>query len=93
MSEGDAGGVGFKGVLAMTWTTDRPTQPGYYVFKHAACWPLYFVRIQQGSWQLAQNPEWLYCSGLPGLAYGDMQDGPLENIHGKWFGPIPEPAA
>ena len=40
----------------MNWTTERPTEPGYYVFKHAACWPLYFVRVDVGKWQLSQNP-------------------------------------
>lgn len=75
-----------------TWTDERPTQPGYYCFKHPACWPLYFVHVSLGDWRLSQNPEWLYCAGLPDhVPTTDMRNGPLSEVHGKWFGPIPEP--
>lgn len=76
----------------LKWTEDRPTEPGYYVFKHAAQWPLYFVRVAEGNWKAAQNPVWLYCSGLPDhSANSDCRNGPIAQLYGKWFGPIPEP--
>lgn len=70
----------------MNWTTERPTVPGYYVFKHAAYLPLCLVRVYQGKSHLAQDPEWLYASGYASTAHG-----PLSEVQGKWFGPIPEP--
>lgn len=76
----------------INWTTARPTAPGYYAFKHVAQWPVYFVKISIGDWRMSQNPEWLYCSGLPGhSAHSDCRNGPLQDVYGQWFGPIPEP--
>lgn len=77
----------------MNWTTERPTEPGYYVFKHAGCWPLWLVTVKMGNWQMSQNPAILYVAGLPtATANSDMRNGPLSGVHGKWYGPIPEPA-
>ena len=66
---------------ALCWTTEKPTQPGWYVWRINSCqiYP-YLTRIYQGN----------HC------LFADMKDGswehdiPLSEVKDReWYGPIP----
>lgn len=63
------------------WSEDLPTIEGWYAYQVMGQWPIYIAKIEKGSWQLGQNPEWLYYAG----------DKTLRGTSNRWFGPIPEP--
>lgn len=64
----------------LKWTMEKPTVPGWYVYKDNGKWCLFTGQVALGRWQQAQDPMALYCDSTP-----------LEKMNALWFGPIPDP--
>lgn len=67
----------------MTWTTQQPTQPGWYWWRWRNDKDPEIVRISTG----ADNRLWMEeMENYPGATS-------LEKVHGQFAGPIPEPGS
>jgi hypothetical protein len=71
-------GTGEGRPMKLTWTTDKPTEPGWYWFQDSWVGP-YIVWIY-----------WADSSKKDLIAHG-REDYSVSVRYGQWAGPIPEP--
>ena len=74
----------------MTWTTDFPTEEGYYwhLGQPGAIAKIVLV-VNHGRLVVYRSSTHGYVEGLKGVRRG--VDVPVEQYGGEWAGPIPEP--
>lgn len=66
----------------MTWTTQKPTKPGWYWYRELEVGPkIRFPRIR----------EMTYANGVLMSYSGMTHPSIVANTEGEWAGPIPEP--
>jgi len=66
--------------MDLKWRTDVPRAPGLYLYVSKTEWAYRPYAVTHGSWQLGQNPQFLYANNLRLASFGI----------GQWLGPLPE---
>lgn len=71
--------------MSMKWTTERPAEPGYYWLADDAFAKIVRVRLVEAGTYAGQTQDILQA------CEGDQAVGDVDQIEGKWAGPIEEP--
>ncbi len=65
----------------------RPTEPGFYYYRHPGADPRHIWCAQVS----ATRASGLFATVFASIARDRVEHQPVEDLKGKWFGPLPSP--